>query len=152
MHAWWDNSPSATCWGTKGGFQSYCSNYGTVVVKVDLVNHADYTVHKNDSEKYRYENCVTDTNSVSCCIDKSDLCVKNQAEADDNDKIKYFKSGNSTLQTASVGTTYRALRVLPGQSGHDLLRARSRRRRAQSRLHRERLQLALEPERRRPSA
>ena len=104
MHAWWDNSPSSNCWGTKGGAQSFCSNYGTVVVKVDLVSHGDLTVHRNNSEKWRYTNCFTDTNAISCCIDKSDLCVKNQVEADANDKIKYFVSGNSSLQTASVGT------------------------------------------------
>jgi len=87
MHAWWDNSPSLNCWGTKGGAQSFCSDYGTVVVKVDLVSHGDLTVHRNNSEKWRYSNCFTDTNAVSCCIDKSDLCVKNQVEADANDKI-----------------------------------------------------------------
>lgn len=104
LHAWWDNSPSASCWGTKGGAQSYCSNYGTVTVKIDLVAGTDRTINRNNSEKYRYENCLTDTRSISCCIDKSDLCVKNQVEADVNDKIKYFVSGNSTLQTANVGT------------------------------------------------
>ena len=104
MTAWWDNSPNFNCWGTEGGAQSSCSDYGRVVVKVDLQSHSDLTAHRTNSSKWFYRNCFTDTRAISCCIDISDLCVKNQVEADDNDKIKYFKSGNSTLQTASVGT------------------------------------------------
>ena len=104
MHAWWDNSPSWSCWGTKGGAESFCSNYGTVVVKVDIQGGEDLTPHRTTAGKWRYTRCLNDTNSISCCIDKSDLCVKNQVEPDSDQKIKYFQSGNSTLQTASVGT------------------------------------------------
>lgn len=104
MHAWWDNSPSWSCWGTKGGAESFCSHYGTVVVKVDIQGGEDLTPHRSTAGKWRYTRCLNDTNAISCCIDKSDLCVKNQVEADDDGKIKYFLSGNSTLQTASVDT------------------------------------------------
>ena len=65
MHAWWDNSPSWSCWGSEGGAESFCSQYGTVVVKVDIDGGADLTPHRSTAGKWRYSRCLNDTRSIS---------------------------------------------------------------------------------------
>ena len=139
MHAWWDNSPSSSCWGTKGGAQIFCSNYGEVVGKVDIISGTDITVWLRNPSKWRYTRCANDTRQISCCIDKSELCKKSQVEMNDDGKIEHYHSSNNTWSTPLVNTpeTVRALRKLshlnslrgrsPGRRVHraDALRRRT---------------------------
>lgn len=104
MHAWWDNSPSSSCWGTKGGAQSFCSNYGEVVGKVDIISGTDITVWLRNTSKWRYTRCTNDTRQISCCIDKSELCKKSQVEMNDDGKIDHYHSRNNTWSTPLVNT------------------------------------------------
>ena len=104
MHGWWDNSPPASAGygtGSKWGVQSFCSNYGSVVAKIDLSGGADKTWTLNNGSKRRSGSFWHDVSGVYCCIDKGDMCIKQQVEESGNE-IKYFVSGNSTLQTAEV--------------------------------------------------
>lgn len=104
MHAWWDNSPSASCWGTKGGAQSFCSNYGSITVKVDIIAGPDIEVERSGSGKWRYQLCTNDTNQISCCIDKSDLCIKGQVEKTNTGYIQHWESSNNSWSAVYVGT------------------------------------------------
>ena len=104
MHAWWDNSPSSTCWGTKGGAQSFCSNYGSITVKVDIIGGSDIEVERNGSGKWRYTLCTNDTRQISCCIDKSDLCKKSQVEPSSSGYIDHYNPHNNTWESYSVST------------------------------------------------
>ena len=103
LHAWWDNSPSSSCWGTKGGAQSFCSKYGDIQVKVDIVLRADFNVRLRSSSKWRYQNCEVDTRQISCCLDQSDLCHKNQVEAE-NGWIAHYVSSNNTFSSRNVSS------------------------------------------------
>ena len=44
LHGWWNNSPPASsgvAGGSTFGVQSQCSEYGTVVASVDIINDYD---------------------------------------------------------------------------------------------------------------
>ena len=97
------HSPNSTCWGTRGGVQSDCSQYGTVVAKVDIVTFNDLTINMTTSAQYTYENCAVDTRDISCCIDQSDLCKKSQVEAT-NGWITHYVSSNNTFASQNVST------------------------------------------------
>ena len=104
MHGWWDNSPPAStgyAMGSKYGVQSFCSNYGSVVAKIDISGGSDRTWTLNNGSKQRGGSVWNNVSGIYCCIDKGDMCVKQQVEKS-NHEIKYFVSGNSTLQTANV--------------------------------------------------
>ena len=103
LGAWWDNSPSAYCWGTKGGAKNFCSEYGNIRIKVDLIRETDYNTYLPNSKKWRYENCVTDTREISCCVDKSDLCLKQQVEAFDG-IIKQWTGSGTNFRDIDVST------------------------------------------------
>ena len=89
MHAWWNNDYLG---GANHGFdvavRSYCSDYGTVVAKIDTIDGRDRTWHLNDGETRRETGMAVKTRNVYCCWDISDLCFKNEVEADSNGRIQ----------------------------------------------------------------
>ena len=102
IHAWWDNSPSSSCWGTKGGAQSFCSEYGKVEVNVDIKNDADFFMTFRSSSKARYHDCTNDTRQISCCKDTSDLCKKSEVE-NTGGWIQVYDPSNNSYKSMNVG-------------------------------------------------
>ena len=103
IHAWWDNSPSSTCWGTKGGARSFCSQYGWVEANVDIINDTDKFLGFGNASKLRYKDCNSDTRQISCCMDTSDLCLKQQAKAEDG-IIKQWTGSGTSFRDIDVST------------------------------------------------
>ena len=103
IHGWWDNSPSSSCWGTKGGAQSSCSSYGDITVNVDIKNADDIEVELTSSNKWRYRNCTVDTRQISCCMDESDLCMKSQVE-EENGWIEHYDSSDNAFDFKRVSS------------------------------------------------
>ena len=71
LNAWWDNSD-----GIGSNFfhvQNMCSDYGSVVAKIDLKGAMDRTWTVN-GEGWRHGNSLHRVREISCCSDKSTLC------------------------------------------------------------------------------
>ena len=81
LRAEWDNSIN---WLSHGEVkaQNQCSNLGTVVVKVDLVNATDYTWHLDHGNEKKRNTRFFNVEGVHCCKDLSDLC--NRSDVDDD--------------------------------------------------------------------
>jgi hypothetical protein len=83
LSAGWDNSPPASS-GVVGGStfwaRNECSDYGEVRVHVDIAGNTDLHWHLDHSSKVSGEKWVNDVNHISCCVDKSDLCFKEEVE------------------------------------------------------------------------
>lgn len=60
--------------------QSYCSEYGTVVASVDIINFPDAWVSLDSSKKWRNKEPFHDVCAITCCIDQSALCYRQQVE------------------------------------------------------------------------
>ena len=86
LHAWWDNTPSTHA-GSDFGAKNLCSSYGTVVAHVDKKDAGDYHFHLLDDSEENSNSWFTDVREISCCVDKSDLCFKEQVEANSSGKI-----------------------------------------------------------------
>ena len=83
LSAGWDNSPSAsTGYGLGSTFwaRNECASYGDLVVQIDLKLKRDEHAHLNDSTKVSSGDIVADVRDISCCIDRSNLCWKDQVE------------------------------------------------------------------------
>ena len=88
-----------------------CSNYGQLIVSVDVRDADDFKVTMPTS----YANSYTGTSgqhridSIACCLDQSDLCYKNQVEADANGFITSMSVSSTmvTVTTVNVSTHQR---------------------------------------------
>lgn len=106
MHAWWDNSPPVSAGvgaGSTYGVESYCSEWGTVVANIDIKNAEDRHVHMYNIGRWTAKVSHHDIRNISCCIDDSDLCYKNQVRPKDGqDQIAHITVSGSSWTSTSV--------------------------------------------------
>ena len=105
LKASWENRSIAISWVA----ENKCSTYGDVTVRVKIDNAADKTHNLTDDTQWEGKQATAPTsgirvNGISCCIDKSDLCHKNQVEANSSDQINHYNASDNTWTTVSVGT------------------------------------------------
>ena len=83
LSAGWDNSPPASS-GVVGGSTYWarndCSDYGTVVAHLDFKNNVDNHARLSGSNRITGDRWVNKVRQISCCIDESALCWKDQVE------------------------------------------------------------------------
>ena len=106
LHAWWDNTPppsTGVSGGSTYGAQSFCSGYGDVVTKIDIRHAPDRTITLSNSSKWKGSSAVSDVNTITCCADKSDLCLKTQVEHDDG-FIAYYDVSDAAFESVDVRT------------------------------------------------
>ena len=107
LHAWWDNTPSAST-GVPGGSTvaaiSNCSIYGTVVAKIDIRHRSDWTWHLENSSTRRGKLAFNDIRGVSCCRDISDLCLRRQVEANPDGRIVVYNTSSASYDAVDVST------------------------------------------------
>ena len=92
LRAEWDNNTNLWSEG-KVEAQSKCSDYGTVVVKVDRKAATDYTWHLTNNRTRHKSTGAIDVRGVYCCSDLSDLCDK--SEVDDDSCLDRFRSSSA---------------------------------------------------------
>ena len=83
LHGWWDNTPPASTGvsgGSTYGTQNECSEYGDIKSHVDMLNTNDMHFHNDDGGKKRGRRGYNDVSGISCCINESDLCYKQQVK------------------------------------------------------------------------
>ncbi len=107
LHGWWDNTPPAStgvAFGSTWGAQSSCSQYGQVIAHVDLISTIDMHFHLWTSDKERDKVSGHDVRDISCCMQKSALCLKNEVEADDDGYIRHYTGTGKVFRRLSVAT------------------------------------------------
>ena len=108
LAAWWGNTPPVST-GHAGGStygaktENDCDDYGEVRAHVDMLNTGDTHFHLTDSSKYRGYLNSNDISGISCCINESDLCYKQQVKKK-NGKIKVWTGTGTTMDTVNVST------------------------------------------------
>ena len=90
----WSNSWSTPPGGYKHWVESHCADYGTVVAHHDTIAGQDRHWTLTDSGKETYEGASSKTRDITCCLDDSDLCYRNQVEANDRDRITVISEVN----------------------------------------------------------
>ena len=83
IEVWWDNTPPASsgvAGGSTYGARSFCSDYGTVKVHIDIKNGPDEHFILDESASISGEDDVKDVRAMTCCRPKSDLCTKQEAK------------------------------------------------------------------------
>ena len=99
---------SATCLSSdfsNGGFtqsgwaRNECAGYGTVVAHHDLRATTDNHWHLDDNSKQRFGPGWYHTRSIKCCMNKSDLCYKDQVEKVTDADIN---NGNASIRFLRV--------------------------------------------------
>ena len=66
--------------GSTYGTQNLCADYGDIVAHIDIKIGADEHMHLGNSTKIRGVDNDQDVRQISCCINRSDLCWKDQVE------------------------------------------------------------------------
>ena len=103
VSAWWDNTPPAStgvAGGSTYGAENKCSDFGDIVANIDLKNVGDRHFHLNSSSKERGRSSYHNVRDITCCVDKSDFCYKQQVEKD-NGKIKVWSGTGTTMDTVN---------------------------------------------------
>ncbi len=91
--------PYWSIWAKNG-----CSDYGDIEAHVDVPNEADEHIHADESEK-AYAYSTNEPRSVKCCVNKSDLCYRDQVEkvtsGDNEGKIRFLRISESNTRLVS---------------------------------------------------
>ena len=106
LHAWWDNTPpisSGVALGSKYGAQNKCSQYGEIVAHIDLINTPDEHFVLDNSSRTRGWDGVTNVRQISCCMNESDLCHRQQVEAK-NGIIRVYTGSGTRTRDVDVST------------------------------------------------
>ena len=109
LAAWWDNTPPAST-GHAGGStfgaktENDCDDYGEVRAHIDMLNTGDTHFHLTDSSKYRGYLDFNNISGISCCINESDLCYKQQVEKNSRGRIKVWTGTGTTMEKVNVRT------------------------------------------------
>ena len=106
LHAWWDNSPppsTGVVGGSTYGARSYCGDYGTVIAHIDLRGGLDENFLLNRGGRIRGRSGTNKVRNISCCMNESDLCHKQQVEAR-NGIIKVYTGSGTTTRDVDVST------------------------------------------------
>ena len=85
LTATWDNSGA----GTTYSVTNECSEYGNVHTRINTRGEAitDIIWNLNNTSAATVSITFGSVSSVSCCLDRSDICYRNQVEANDRDRI-----------------------------------------------------------------
>lgn len=70
-------------WDGRGSYawaRNECSNYGAIVAHRDVVIDIDGHFHLSHGNKSEFARASTETRDITCCINESDLCYKDQIE------------------------------------------------------------------------
>ena len=79
-----------------------CSDYGTIIAHNDIGGGIDHHWHLEDGEKIRITGSWDDSRAISCCIDKSDLCWKDQVEKNASNKVRVIILHSGSYDTGHV--------------------------------------------------
>ncbi len=103
LHGWWDNNewPKDSTFGVQGS----CSDWGTVVAKIELVGAMDRTWHLNNDNKRRGSSSSR-VNGIHCCKDVGDLCNHDDMMTPDNCKSQFEDSPAANTCYLSGGQYY----------------------------------------------
>ena len=103
LTASWDNSA-----GPSYAIQNNCSSYGNVDVRITTSgdNIRDYIWILTDGNTHTYTLTSGSITGAYCCFDQSDLCHKNQVEADSRGRIRqiYYEGSESGFNLIDVST------------------------------------------------
>ena len=106
LSASFNNSYNASNMGYYYSVSTQCGDYGTVVVRADRISSGDTMANltAESSEDSGYANAKH--RPFTCCLDQSDLCYKNQVEADSRGRITVVENSNGTVTAgwATVST------------------------------------------------
>ena len=79
-----------------------CSDYGTVIAHHDLALYSDAHWHLEDGQKYRVTGRASVGRSITCCVDESDLCWKDQVEKNASNKVRVIILHSGSYDTGHV--------------------------------------------------
>ena len=72
-----------------------------MVASVDIVTFPDQKVYLDSSSKWRNGGWWLDVRNITCCIDQSDLCYRNQVEAW-RGLIRVYENGGFSVADVST--------------------------------------------------
>ena len=134
LSGWWDNTPPVSAGAGSGstyGAQNLCASYGDIKAHIDTIRELDTHMHLNDSGKVRGRVYGADVRDISCCIDKSDLCYKDQVEkitsGSNAGRVRVYRVENGQRMSELRGCFHApgALRFVRAVAGLHLLRSQS---------------------------
>ena len=109
LDAAWDNTPpilSGVAGGSTFWAQNMCSDYGSVVASIDTINFLDSRWTLTNSSQERDQLSVYDIRNITCCIDRSDLCIKKQVVATGGQITRVTVTESGYEQTAVDVSTH----------------------------------------------
>ena len=82
--------------------ENLCPDYGDLRVNIDLISASDYHQHLNDGEEVTGGSAAK-IRAITCCIEDSDLCLRQQVEKNSDGNISRW-SGGLTFTNVDVST------------------------------------------------
>ena len=89
LDAGYDNSGA----GSRSRARNACSSLGKLTAHNDYKWGTDYHVHLSGSGTLRLSSMFKKTNDITCCVNESEICVRQEIEPS-NGKIRYYDTDN----------------------------------------------------------